>query len=236
MTAAIAGLLHAQTNETRNTNTSTNVNTNAVNQILALVTTNAPTAKPEPSEIVIEPDGPATFEQVGNGFRVVYRDHVRVNSPQLKLWCEWLAADIPESSGQPTNIVAETNVVFDATWVKGEKMHGTSDKAVYAFSIQNGVTNATVTLTGDAEVDYKGITNNGDSIILDLIHQTMNIPTNPKTFISGNFTGKLPSTNSPIVETNLPPTAATNLSGMDTNFPPGKLDLIHKPTPPPKNF
>ena len=32
-----------------------------------------------------------------------------------------------------TNIVAETNVVIDATDDKGQKMHATGDKAVYVY-------------------------------------------------------------------------------------------------------
>lgn len=197
--------------------TSTNANTNAVNQILALVTTNAPAAKPKPSETVITADGPAEFDQANHMVRVTYRDHVRVDSPQLKLWCEWLVADLPETSGHPTNIVAETNVVIDATGDKGAKMHATGDKAVYAFRIQNGVTNETVTLTGDAEAHYKQITFRGEQIVLDLIHHTLSSPTNSKTFIvQGNLASSASGSNSvavqtnlPIVETNLPP-AGTN--------------------------
>ncbi len=49
------------------------------------------------------------------------------------------------------HIVAETNVVIDATDDKGQKMHATGEKTVYVFAVQNGVTNETVTLTGNAE-------------------------------------------------------------------------------------
>ena len=82
---------------------------------------------------------------------MIYRDHVRVDSPDMKLRCEWLAADLPQAGGRVTNIVAETNVVIDATDDKGQKMHATGDKTVYVFAIQNGVTNETVTLTGNAK-------------------------------------------------------------------------------------
>ncbi len=200
------GTLRAQTNTTA----STNANTNAVDEILALVTTNAPAPKPQPRpETVIEADGPADFEQTEHGARVIYRDHVRVDSPDLKLRCEWLAADLSQASGRATNIVAETNVVIDATDDKGQKMHATGDKVVYVFAIQNGVTNETVTLTGDAKAEYKQITLTGDPIIWDRTNNRLYVPSNPKMVFHQDLTSATTGPNSPVVETNLPP-AATN--------------------------
>lgn len=216
----------AQTNAASNTSTNVNVNTNAVNQILALVTTNAPAAKPKLSETVIEADGPADFAQVGHGVRVIYRDHVRVIAPGLKLWCEWLAADLSEASGHPTNIVAETNVVIDATDDKGQKMHATGDKAVYVFSVQNGTTNETVTLTGDATAEYKNATLTGDQIIWDRLHDSVRVPVNPKMVFHQGINLSLTDTNAPTVETNSPvaktnsPVATTNSPVATTNSPP----------------
>ncbi len=197
----------AQTNATINANTTTNANTNAVSQILALVTTNAPAAKPKASETVIEADGPAEFDRSGHSVRVVYRDHVRVDAPDLKLRCEWLAADIPENSGQPTNIVAETNVVFDATVEQGKKMHGTGDKAVYVFGIQDGVTNKTVTLWGQpAKVESAEVTQTGDMMILDLTRNILKVPVNPKTVYREILKGAAAPGNAPVMVTNSPPT------------------------------
>jgi lipopolysaccharide export system protein LptA len=217
MTAAILGLLHAQTNETPNTNTSTNVNTNAVNQILALVTTNAPAAKPQLQEIVIHSDGPLNINQTEQGLRAIYHEHVRVDSPALKLRCEWLAAILGQIADQPTNIVAETNVVIDASDDKAQQIHGTGDKAVYSYSVQNGVTNKTVTLTGKPahlEITKPKLSQFGDTIILDLIHGALSVPTSPTTKVLGNFSGTAVGTNAPVAEansplseTNLPPTA-----------------------------
>lgn len=214
ITLASVCLLRAQTNGTGSANATTNANTNTVSQILALVTTNPPAAKPQPQEIVIQSAGPAVFEQVEHGLRVVYRDQVRVDSPSFKLRCEWLRADLSQT-GHPTNIVAETNVLIDATLNQGP-VRATGEKAVYVYTVQNEVTNETVTLTGDAVADYKGVTNEADLIELDLIKLTMTIPANPKTFISGNFTGRLPGTNSPMVETNAPT--------MEANRPPTTPD------------
>jgi len=210
--------------------------TNAADQILALVTTNAPVYRPTPrSETVIEADGPADFEQTEHGGRVIYRDHVRVDAPDLKLRCEWLAADLSQASGRVTNIVAETNVVIDATDDKGQKMHATGDKTVYVFAILNGVTNETVTLTGDARAEYKQITLTGDPIIWDRANNRLYVPSNPKMVFHQDLTGATTGTNSPVVETNSPP-PPTNSVATDTNFPPGKLDLTPERHVAPRNF
>jgi hypothetical protein len=49
------------------------------------------------------------------------------------------------------HIVAETNVVIDSADSKGQTTHVTGDKAVYIYDVQDGVTNETVTLTGNPQ-------------------------------------------------------------------------------------
>jgi lipopolysaccharide transport protein LptA len=211
-----------------------NTNTNAVDEILALVTTNAPAPKPQPRpETLIEADGPADFDLAGH--RVVYHEHVRVDSPNMKLSCEWLAADLPQSGGRVTNIVAETNVVIDATDDKGQKMHATGDKAVYVYSVENGVTNETVTLTGNARLENTQGWLTGDSIIWDRAHERLSVPSNPKMIFHQTLNGVAIGTNAPPVETNLPP-VATRPPATDTNSPPAKPDPAQKPAPPAKDF
>jgi lipopolysaccharide export system protein LptA len=43
--------------------------------------------------------------------RAVYHGHVRVDDPQMKLTCEQLTADLPQSGGHIDHLVALTNVV-----------------------------------------------------------------------------------------------------------------------------
>ncbi len=211
-----------------------NTNTNAVDEILALVTTNAPASKPRPRpETLIEADGPADFDLAGH--KVVYHEHVRVDSPNMKLSCEWLAADLPQTGGRVTNIVAETNVVIDATDDKGQQMHATGDKAVYVYSVENGVTNETVTLTGNARLENTQGWLTGDSIIWDRMHERLSVPSNPKMIFHQTLNGVAIGTNAPPVETN-PPPVATRPPATDTNLPPAKPDPTHKPAPPPENF
>ena len=194
---ATAGTSLAQTNAAANI--STNANTNAVNQILALVTTNAPAAKPQPR-------GPTRIESDSVDFdltarEAIYRGHVRVDDPEMKLSCEWLVADLPQTGGRINHIVAETNVVIDATDDKGQTMHATADKAVYVYDVRSGVTNETVTLTGHPELSNAQGTSIGDVIVWDRANNHLNI-TNPKIVFRQNINGAMAGTNAPVAETN----------------------------------
>ncbi len=81
-----------------------------------------------------------------NARRATYSGDVHVADPQMKLTCEWLVADLPQS-GPVNHIVAKTNVVIDMMQTNFTA-HATGDMAVYSYAVENGVTNETVTLTG----------------------------------------------------------------------------------------
>lgn len=225
------GMLRAQTN----TNVAVANATNAAAKVSVPVATNANVVlppKPRPPTR-IEAEGPADFDLTGR--RMIYRDHVRVDDPEMKLSCEWLAADLPPDGGHVTNIVAETNVVIDFADEKGQPYHATGDKAAYFYHVQGGVTNETITLTGNpAQIEDALGTQTGDEIIFDRVNNRVSIPKNAKMVSRQNLNGAIPGTNSPPVTrpptdvTNSPP--ATHRAGADTNFPPGKLG-IHSRTP-----
>ena len=79
----------------------------------------------------------------------IYRGDVRVDNPQMKLTCGQIIATLPPSGGRPDHIVAETNVVIDFT-DEGQTNHVTCDKAIYDYSVENGMTNETAIFTGHA--------------------------------------------------------------------------------------
>lgn len=133
----------------------TNTASNGVESILALVTTNhpaavpatnAPDAKP-PRYVHIQSVGPAVLDF--DNHWVTYSHNVCVTNEQMKLTCEWIKAEFNSSGDQATNIVAETNVVIDFTDPKGQKGRAIGTNALYIFQVLNGLTNETVTLTGD---------------------------------------------------------------------------------------
>lgn len=193
----------AQTNDTTNAtagatnvtaNVVTNIATNVVeqmpavaptnsaspladtNQADALAGTNHPAAARPRQKIAIHSEGP--FQMDPNEHWITYQDHVSVTGNQWKMTCEWLMSDLPEH-GQPTNIVAQTNVVGDFIDFKNRKWHATGDKGVYAYHVQDGVTNETVTLTGNPPEIQEGQDTNtmtGDAIIYDLVTKKVTIP------------------------------------------------------------
>jgi lipopolysaccharide transport protein LptA len=220
---AAAGTLRAQTNAIANT--STNANTNAVSQILALVTTNAPAAKPQPR-------GPTHIESDSVDFNLAtreatYRGHVRVDDPQMKLSCAWLVADLPQNGSRITNIIAETNVVIDATDDRGQTMHATGNKAVYVYTVQNGVTNETVTLTGNAKVENAKGWLTGEPIILNRATGDVTASNEHMVFWQ-NLNGAMADTNAPVIETNAP-AAETNSPVVQTNAMPAMTNQTAPP-------
>lgn len=168
-------------------------------------------------------------EGILGGHTFTNRGHVHVSSPGFDMTCEQLVASSPQSGGRVNHIVAETNVVIDATDSKGQTVHATGDKAVYDYSVENGVTNEPVTLTGNPQpqvIIHQGtfISTNWADVII------WNRANNGFRFIGNWHGGGVPApagTNAPAAATNeltapimhLPP-------GADTNFPPGSLDLV----------
>lgn len=242
--ATAASTVNAATNTTTNTTAAVNANTNAVSQILALVTTNPPPAKPQLR-------GPTRIESDSVDFdlakrEAVYRGHVRVDDPEMKLTGEWLVADLPQTGNRINHIVAETNVVIDAADDKGQRMHATAAKAVYVYDVTDGVTNETVTLTGNAKIETARGWLTGEPIIWNRAtgiltaskvqsgYEDLNgttVDTNSTTRTNSVLTGN----DSLMAETNPPPPVATNLPAVDTNFPPGKPDLIPSKTSKPES-
>jgi lipopolysaccharide export system protein LptA len=194
-------MVHAQTNVTAQSSP-------------ASATTNSPDATPPPrAPTRIDSDNSADFDL--NGRQAIYRGHVRVDDPEMKLTCALLVADVPQAGGRPNHIVAETNVVIDFTDERGQTNHATSDKAVYLYNVQNGVTNETVTLTGNPQMENAQGTQAGDVIIWDRANNKIHFD-NPHMIFRQNL-------NSAVADTNPPPATAAK-----TNFPPGTIQNIDK--------
>lgn len=103
----------------------------------------------------------------------IYQGHVRVNDPKMKLLCERLTAQVPESGGRMDHIVAETNVVIDFLDEKGQTNHASGDKAVYTWSTTNSITNEVVVLTGNPKLENIQGTLTGDVMTWDRINNTL---------------------------------------------------------------
>jgi len=152
--------------------------------------------------------------------QMVYRGHVMVDDPQMKLTCALLTTDLPESGGRPSRIDAETNVVIDFFDDKGQPNHATSDRAIYVFNVQNGVTNETITFTGNARIENAQGTLTGEPIYWDRANNHLHAD-NENMVFRQNLTSVMANTNPPAAEaTNLPP--GTNaVIDRNTNSPAG---------------
>lgn len=174
------GRLRAQTN----TNVVVVEATNAANVVLP--------PKPRPPTLISSDRG--EFDMAGR--RVIYHGHVQVDDPAMKLTCEWLTADLPGSGERMTNVVAKTNVVIDFTDEKGQTMHATGNQAVYVYTVQDSVTNETITLTGNAQVENAQGTLTGEPIVWDRANNRLSA-VNQRMVFRQNLNGTTPGTNSP---------------------------------------
>ena len=129
------------------------------------------------------------------------RGHVRVDDPQMRLACERLVADVPQSGEHVSHIVAETNVVIDFVDNRGRTNRATGDKAVYVYSEQGGATNETVTLTGNPQMESEQGTLTGDVIVWDRLNNRLSA-SNQKMVFRHNLSGAAASTNAPAASTN----------------------------------
>jgi lipopolysaccharide transport protein LptA len=146
----------------------------------------------------------------------IYRGHVVVDDPQMLLTCVLLTADLPQpqTNAAMKHIVAETNVVIYSVDEKGQTNHATSDKAVYDYKVADGVTNETVTLTGNARMENSQGVLTGEPIIWDRINNHLTA-VNQKMVVNQNIGDALSSTNSSAHKTNSP--------AVKTNSPPGTI-------------
>jgi lipopolysaccharide export system protein LptA len=186
----------------------------------ASATTNSPGAPPPLRGPKLISSDSADFDMTAR--QAVYHGHVRVDDPQMKLTCAQLTADLSEAGGRPSRIVAETNVVIDSTDNKGKIYHVTGDKAVYIYNVQNGVTNETVTLTGNPQPqveDAQG-TQVADVITWNRVNNGFRFDGNYHMVFHQSFAGAM-DTNSPtpIKTTNSPPGTSENVD-KNTNDPP----------------
>jgi lipopolysaccharide transport protein LptA len=174
------------------TNTDATISVTATNKLKA-----APAAPRPPTQIFSD-----SWDYYNMTRQMIYRGHVRVDDPQMKLTCAQIVADLPPSGGRMNHIVAETNVMIDFTDDKGQTNHATSDKAVYNYNVQGMVTNETVTLSGHASVtNADGSWIKGEPIIWDRANNSVHAE-NEQMSINQNISNVMGSTNSPAANTN----------------------------------
>jgi len=151
--------------------------------------TNQPAQKKPPAAPTDINSDSADFDL--NGRRVEYLGHVTVKDAQINLQCDRLVVDLPESGQRPSRISAESGsrVLIDLIQ-NGQKYHITATNALYLYSVENSVTNDTVTLTGSPVAQSEENVIEGDKIIWDRVtghfrvyghHETLQAPQDGRT-------------------------------------------------------
>jgi lipopolysaccharide transport protein LptA len=116
----------------------------------------------------------------------VFRGTVRLEHPQMQWTCGQVEALAPHGASKTNHVVAEQAVVFDVTDDKGQKVHGTGDKAVYSYGVSGGVTNETMVLTGNpAELAGTNFMGTNNVFILDLARHRLGSPGKSKYVVQG---------------------------------------------------
>jgi lipopolysaccharide transport protein LptA len=167
--------------------------------------------------------------------KIIYTGNVRVDDPQMKLTCEQLTADFPQTGGHIDHMVAVTNVVMDSVDEKGQTNHATSDKAIYDYKLENGATNEIITLTGHARAENSQIILYGEPITYYRATGSLTA-TNQHMIIKQNLSSALMNTNAVAAKTNSPPATiiqnthqTNNAPVIKTNFPPAAIQSTNVP-------
>ena len=102
-----------------------------------------------------------------NSHQAIYRNHVVVVDPKVRMTCEWMLVDLPQGGEHLNHVVASTNVVVDFIDNKGQTNHVTAAQAVYDYKVVGAVTNETVTFTGNPVVVTTNSTIESDPMVWD---------------------------------------------------------------------
>ncbi len=137
--------------------------------------TNAPVAPPATAPVAKESTKTKPPTEIDsdsadfdlNAHQAVYRNHVVVTDPKVRLTCEWMLVTLPQGGEHLSHVLAATNVVVDFTNAQGEKYHVTAAQAVYDYKVVNTVTNETVTFTGNPVVDTTNSTIYSEPMVWD---------------------------------------------------------------------
>ena len=92
---------------------------------------------------------------------------VQVTHPQMQLSCQTAQLDFPHADNKTQRLIAREAVEFDLLDERGQKIHGTGQKAVYTYSVNAGLTNDSVELTGNPMLTMTNGTFKNQVIILD---------------------------------------------------------------------
>ncbi len=135
----------------------------------------------------------------------IYRGHIRVEDPRMKLRSELLTAQFPVEGSNTTQIekiVAEKDVFIDFISERGDTNHASGDRAVYHSIATGKTTNQVMELTGHPRIDMTNGWMTADMFTFDQLQDRIRGIDNYRFHSSANVQfGGSPGTNSPPQET-----------------------------------
>ncbi len=102
-----------------------------------------------------------------NIHQAIYRGHVVVVDPQVRMTCTWMLVDLPTGGDHLNHVLAVTNVVVDFVDQKGQTNHVTAAQAVYDYKVVGAMTNETVTFSGNPIVEMPTMTIYSEPLVWD---------------------------------------------------------------------
>ena len=124
------------------------------------------------AKVPAKPKPPTEINAEGADFdlnihQAIYRGHVLVLDPQVRMTCAWMLVDLPQGGEHLNHVQAVTNVVVDFVDQKGQTNHITAVQAVYDYKVVGAVTNETVTFTGNPIVEMPTMTIYSEPLVWD---------------------------------------------------------------------
>jgi lipopolysaccharide export system protein LptA len=105
-----------------------------------------------------------------------FQGGVYVTHPQMTLACETMDFHLPAAGRQVDSVIARQKVAFDLLSDKGQALRGSSEQAVYTYSVTPAGTNKVVELTGNPALETTNGLVRASVMILDLANGKALIP------------------------------------------------------------
>ena len=158
----------------------------------ALTITNPPPGARAPTEIFSDTGDFDLKNRIG-----VYRGHVRVIDPLMKMTCDQLTAQVSTNGGRPESIIAAGNVKVEGVDDRGRVVRVTCDQAINIYTTTSTTTNDTITLTGNVFMESAMFSGTGDPIIWDRVTDSIH---GEHLQMQGQPDLKKPGTNAPPIK------------------------------------
>jgi lipopolysaccharide export system protein LptA len=142
----------------------------------AMLTPGADAAPPEPQSLAGQFAEISSEEYTLRPEQAVFRGGVQILHPQTSMTCRVLTVDLPPEGGHVERIRADQEVRFDLADRGGQRVKGSSQSAVYSYSVSGTRTNELMELAGGAIVQNTNGTLRSPVIFYDRAENKLSAP------------------------------------------------------------